>query len=193
MDAANQRGGNEVFATKTVIAAAVVMMGSMASASAAGPLYTETSLNLNSSLASNLSGFVVSSPPNAADPKQKWDATGRTITLPNGQKVFGWQLKNAATQKCVSDAGNNLQVREVTCETAPGGFTKQVWQNLNGRFVNGKFYWFWVNATTKRKLQVSGNVTDGPFPTFTVIATDKNANPGTALENLQLWHEKVVS
>lgn len=176
---------------------AVAVIGSASGSATAAPLaptlYTETSLNLNSSLASNLSGFVVAAPPNPADGLQRWQATARFVTLPNGQTAFGWQLRNGATQKCVADVGANLRVKELGCEAAPGSTTKQVWQTVGGRFVNGKFYWFWENATTHRRLQVTGTVTSGTFPAFTVIASDKRANPGTALENLQLWNEQVVS
>lgn len=181
-----------IAAALSVAAAAVIGLGP--SATAAGPaLYTETSLNLNSSLASNLSGLVVAAPPNATDGLQRWEAIPRTITLPDGQPKFGWQLKNSSTKKCVSDAGNNVQVREVTCEGTPGSVTKQVWQDLEPRLVNGKTYWFWQSATSGRRLQNSGNITAGAFPTFTVIATDKRANQGSALENLQLWTEKRVN
>ncbi|MET0135994.1 MAG: hypothetical protein ABW215_20630 [Kibdelosporangium sp.] len=178
----------------TAVAALVsVASGSATAAPLAPTLYTETSLNLNSSLAANLSGFVVAAPPNASDSLQKWEAAARFVTLPDGQLAFGWQLKNSATKKCVSDGGANLRVKETTCEGSPGSATKQVWQNVGGKSVGGKFYWFWENATTHRRLQVSGQVTDGVFPTFTVIASDQHANPGTALEALQLWNERVVS
>jgi hypothetical protein len=182
-----------IAAALSVAAAAVLSVGG-ASATAAGPtLYTETTLNLNSSLASNLSGLLVAAPPNAADGLQRWEAKSFIITLPNGQPRFGWQLKNSTTKKCVSDAGNNVQVKEVTCETAPGSATNQVWQVIDPRTVNSKTYWFWQSATSGRRLQNSSNITPGAFPTFTVIATDKRANPGTALEALQLWNEKVVN
>jgi hypothetical protein len=184
-------------ATKKIAAvaglAAAAVLGLANSASAAPAQYTETSLNLNSSLASNLSGLVVAAPPNAADGLQRWHATGRTITLPGGGSAFGWQLRNVATQKCISDAGANAQVREVTCETAPGSATKQVWQTTGLKHVNGKLYWFWENATTHRKLKNSGEVTDGKFPTFKVIASTDTFNPGTAREALHLWNEIRVA
>lgn len=167
--------------------------GLVNSASAAPALYTETSLNLNSSLASDLSGFVVAAPPNAADGLQRWQATPRTVTVPGGGSAFGWQLRNGASQKCIADVGANLRVKELGCETAPGANTKQVWQTTGSRFVNGKLYWFWENATTHRRLKVTGDVTNGKFPTFTVIASTDSGNPGTAREALHLWNEKQVA
>jgi hypothetical protein len=179
-------------ATKKIAAVAglatAAVLGLANTASAAPAQYTETSLNLNSSLASNLSGFVVAAPPNAADSLQRWNATQRFV---NG--AFGWQLKNVATQKCISDAGANARVREVGCESAPGSSSKQVWLTTGLKTVNGKTYWFWENATTHRKLKVTGNVTDGKFPTFTVVASTDNPNPGTALEALHLWNEIHVA
>lgn len=191
-----------MFATKTRLAKTVMALGMAAVAvlgggtgiaSAAPTLYTETSLNLNSSLTSNGSGFLVANRPNAADPAQKWQATARFVTLPNGQVAFGWQLKNNHTGTCITDSGNNAPVKLLGCETTPGSTTKQVWMTVDGRTVNGKFYWFWQSATSNRRLQVTSDLADGPFPTFVVIATNKVANHGTALENLMLFNEQVVS
>jgi hypothetical protein len=173
--------------------AAIGAASGNATAAPAATLYTETSLNQGKSLASNLTGFVVAAPPNASDGKQKWEAPFRVITLPNGQTAAGWQLKNAVTHLCVTDVGADLRVQELTCETAPGSNTKQVWQTVGGKSVNGKFYWFWENATTHRRLKVNPVITDGTFPTFEVTASTNSGNDGTALQNLHLWNEQVVS
>jgi hypothetical protein len=173
-------------------AAAVTMTGLTAGgAAAAPPLYTETSLNSASSLATNFTGAVVAAPPNAADGRQRWQAIARYVHFPNGQAIFGWQLKNNATLKCITDIGDNLQVRERDCESAPSPGTKQVWQNTDARSVNGLTYWFWRNLTTTRRLQVD-DLTSGALPTFTVIATSERPTQGTALEALQLWNERRV-
>ncbi|WLW57127.1 hypothetical protein [Streptomyces sp. YU58] len=175
--------------------AAFAMIGSASGSATAAPaatLYTETSLNQPSSLASNLSGSVVAAPPNAGDPLQRWHAHLRTITLSNGQTVDGWQLENAATHRCITDVGADLQVKELACSAAPTAATQQVWQNLKPRQVNGKTYWFWENPTNQRRLQV-GIPTSGQLPTFKVIAATKHGSPGSALEKLQLWNENVIS
>lgn len=185
----------KIAVTLGVVATAVIgaTSGSATGAPAAPTLYTETSLNLGKSLASNGLGQVVAAPPNAADNRQRWQATFRSVQLSNGQTVFGWQFKNNSSLTCMTDAGANAWVRLQGCESAPGSNTRQVWLVEGSRVVNGKVYWFYRNATTGRRLQVSQEITDGTFPTFKVISSNANANPGTALEALMLWNEQVVS
>ncbi len=138
---------------------------------------------------------VIVAPPNSGDSKQRWQADSRTLVV-NGAGVFGYELRNQVTGTCVTDVGANARVRLRACDTHSGTNTnnsKQVWQFLFGRTVNGLNYYFWENATTGRRLMLDTFTSEGPFPSFTVIASTLKANAGTAAEASQLFHEVKVA
>jgi hypothetical protein len=166
------------------------------SAVASTARYTETTLNQGKSLAaSNALNSVIVAPPNAADSKQRWQADSRTLVV-NGVGKFGYELRNNDTHTCVTDVGANVRVQFRTCDTHAGTNTnnsKQVWRFLFGRTVNGLNYYFWENANTGRRLMLDTFTSEGPFPSFTVIASTLKASPGTAAEASQLFHEVRVA
>jgi len=150
---------------------------------AAAVTYTETSLNLGRRLTVSNTGTIIAAPPAAGDVGQRWVEPGRVVVVGDVSKL-GFELRPAGNSStCITDVGANQRVRLQACN----GATTQVWQWIFGRTVNGLNYQFWVNAQTGRKLMFDAPTGEGPSVSFTVIASTKNFNPGTAGEACQLW------
>lgn len=180
--------------TAALFVAGASLLGLAQSASAASPLYTETTLNQGKSLAVSSSGTVIAAPP-SSDPSQRWEAHSRTQVV-GGVSKFGYELRRPGGSTCIADRGANARVELRSCDTHSGSNTQsttQIWQFKFGRTVNGKSYFFWENAQTTRRLMLDQFTGEGPFPSFTVIASTLKANSGTAAEASQLWHEVQVA
>jgi hypothetical protein len=181
--------------TAVVAVAAASVLGVVQSAEAASPLYTETTLNQGKTLAESPAGTVIAAPPNFGDSSQRWEAHSRTQVV-GGASRFGWELRRPGGTTCIADVGANQRVALRSCDTHSGTNTQsttQIWQFLPGRQVNGKNYYFWQNAQTGRRLMLDQFSGEGPFPSFTVIASPLKATSGTAAEASQLWNEVAVS
>lgn len=181
--------------TAMAAVAAASLLGVAQSAVAATPLYTETTLNQAKTLAASSAGTVIAAPPNFADSQQRWEAHSRTQVV-GGVSKFGWELRRPGGSTCIADVGANLRVALKSCDTQSGTNTlptTQIWQFIFGKTVNGKSYYFWENAKTGRRLMLDQFSGEGPFPSFTVIASTLKANSGTAAEASQLWNEVAVS
>jgi hypothetical protein len=172
--------------------ATAALGGGLAGTSAAAPAtpqaaavttYTETSLNLGKRLTVSDAGTVIAAPPAAGDVGQRWVEPGRSVVV-GGVNKHGFELQPSGnTTKCITDMGANLRVELKGCNGTPA----QVWQWVFGRQVGGLNYMFWINALSGRKLMFDTFTGEGAFPSFTVIASTKNFNSGTAGEACQLW------
>lgn len=177
------------------IAAAALVGGTAGTAAAAPPTppvtgsaaavttYTETSLNLGKRLTVSNSGTVIAAPPAAGDFGQRWVEPGRSVVV-GGVTKFGYELRPSGNQStCITDVGADLRVKLQSCN----GAAKQVWQWVYERTVAGLNYQFWINAQTGRKLTFETPTGEGPFISFTVIASTRTYNSGTGGEATQLW------
>jgi hypothetical protein len=172
--------------------ATAALFGGLAGTAAAAPAtpqaaapitYTETSLNSAKRLTVSNSGTIIAAPPVAGDFGQRWVEPSRTVVV-GGVSKFGYELRPSGNQgNCITDVGANLRVQLQSCN----GAAKQVWQWVFEREFNGLRYQFWINAQTGRKLMFDAPTGEGPFISFTVIASNKNFNSGTAGEACQLW------
>jgi hypothetical protein len=172
--------------------AGAALVGGLAGTAAAAPAtpeaaaattYTETSLNLGKRLTVSNSGTVIAAPPAANDLGQRWVEPARSVVV-GGVGKWGYELRpSGSTGLCITDVGANLRVQLQGCN----GSATQVWQWIFGRTVNGLSYQFWINAQTNNKLMFDSFTNEGAFPSFTVIASNKNFNAGTAGEACQLW------
>jgi hypothetical protein len=175
--------------TGGLLAAAAVSVAVAAApeATAAPQFYRLTVLNGGGVLAADLSGGVVVTTAQSSSTLAQWELLfpGSAGSSEDG---FGsaFQLKNRATQKCVKDVGNNVQLREATCETNPVPNSPQLWHHHTAvdKTVNGKPYQFVFNRDTVRVLSRAplGGVT------VPALSSVKATNNSSAAAALQLWN-----
>lgn len=153
------------------------------SQAASATTYTETSLNLGKRLTVSNTGTIIAAPPASGDFGQRWVEPSRSVVV-GGVSKSGWELRPSGNSStCITDVGANQRVQLKMCNSS----TTQVWQWVFQRSVNGLRYQFWINAQTGRKLTFDTPTGEGPFVSFTVIASTKSFFPGTAGEATQLW------
>jgi hypothetical protein len=172
--------------------ATAALVGGLAGAAAAAPAtpqaaavttYTETSLNLGKRLTVSNTGTIIAAPPASGDFGQRWVEPSRYVVV-GGVGKIGYELRPSGdSDTCITDVGANQRVQLQGCN----GSATQVWQWVFGRKVAGLNYMFWINAQTGHKLMFDMFTGEGPFPSFTVIASNKNFNSGTSGEACQLW------
>ena len=172
--------------------ATAALVGGLAGTAAAAPAtpqaaavttYTETSLNLGKRLTVSNTGTIIAAPPASGDFGQRWVEPGRTVVV-GGVNKFGYELRPSGNSTtCITDVGANQRVQLHGCN----GSATQVWEWVFRRNVAGLNYQFWINAQTGRKLMFDMPTGEGPFISFTVIASTKTFNFGTAGEACQLW------
>jgi hypothetical protein len=171
------------------VAAALAMGTAVAvpEAEAAPQFRTLTVLNSGDNLAFDLSEGIVVVDPQSSNTMQHWE-----MLFPgsagSSEPSFGsaFQLKNRATQKCVTDAGKDQQVIEATCLTNPAPKSTQLWQHHTAvdRTVNGKDYQFLFNRSSGRVLS-RAPIFGTAVP---ALSSTKATNEGSAAAALQLWH-----
>jgi hypothetical protein len=172
------------FLALAIITASAAIAGTPANA--APQYYKITVLNGGKVLAVDLSGGVVVTEPHSGTAAQ-WE-----LVFPgsagSSEPGFGsaFQLRNRATQKCVQDVGNNIQLAEVNCLTSPAPKSTQPWQQHTSpdRTVNGKDYVFLFNRFTTRVVSRAPEFGN----TVPALSSTKASNTGSAAAALQLWH-----
>jgi hypothetical protein len=177
--------------------ATAAIVGGLASPASAAPAstqaaaaatYTETTLNLGLRLTHSNAGTVIASKPAAGDNRQRWVEPGRTVYV-NGVAKGGYELRPSNLDNyCVTDKGLGQRVVLTACSST--GLATQVWLWTTGRSVNGKSYYFWINAQTGGKLMFDAFTGEGTYPSFIVISSPTKFNSGTAGEACQLWTEQ---
>jgi hypothetical protein len=100
-----------------------------------------------------------------------------------------FQLRNRGTGNCLSDDGPNAQVDEVSCATAPGPKSPQLWQHHTAIDFTafGKNFQYVYNRNSGRVLSRAPL-----FGTVPVLSSAQTAPTGTAASRLQLWTFKKV-
>jgi hypothetical protein len=96
-----------------------------------------------------------------------------------------YQLRNPATQLCLQDFGDGVQVVLTTCQSDPATDSPQLWQHHRtpDRAAHERPFGFLFNRSSGRVLTAVPSTGGQPTPVVTVSPAD----PHSAAAALQLW------